>query len=135
MTAITTDRSTQMRDGKLNGVKIAASTVIRGGVIVCANASGYAIEGIADATITCLGVSEEYVDNSAGAAGDKRVIVSRQRAVKLENHATDPVTQASVGKSCYVADNQTVAATSNTNTRCVAGQVLSVESDGVWVFI
>ena len=135
MTAINADRNSAVRDGKFNGVKIAASTVIRAGVIVCANASGYAIEGIESATITCLGISEEYVDNSAGAAGDKRVIVSRQRAVKLENHATDPVTQASVGKSCYVADNQTVAATSNTNTRCVAGQVLSVESDGVWVFI
>ena len=135
MTATTTDRNTQGRDGKSIGVKVAAATVIRGGVIVCANASGYAIEGIESATITCLGISEEYIDNSAGAAGDTRVIVSRQRAAFLANHATDPVTQSSVGKSCYVADNQTVAATSNTNTRCVAGTVLSVESDGVWVFI
>ncbi len=135
MTAINADRNSAKRDGKFNGVKIAASTVIHAGVIVCANASGFAIEAIESATITCLGVSEGYVNYSAGAAGDKRVNVARQQATKLENHATDPVTQASVGKSCYVADNQTVAATSNTNTRSVAGIVLSVESDGVWVFI
>jgi hypothetical protein len=85
--------------------------------------------------LTIFGVSDEYADNTAGAAGATSVMVRRGKAWKLANFSGDAVTQADVGKTCYVADSITVAKTSNTNARPVAGTVIAVESDGVWVEI
>lgn len=47
--------------------------------------------------------------------------------------AGDLIGQSEVGKICYIVDNQTVAKTSNTNTRSVAGTVRQVDTDGVFV--
>jgi hypothetical protein len=37
------------------------------------------------------------------------------------------------GNDCYLVDDQTVAKTSATNTRSVAGKIVDVDSQGVWV--
>lgn len=129
------DRNTPFRNGEIVAVPVAAATLIFGGHMVCANASGYAVPGSAVATLTTLGVSDEYADNSAGAAGAVSVAVRRGKTWHFANSTADAVTQALVGKSCYVADSTTVAATSNTNTRPVAGTVIAVDSAGVWVEI
>ena len=41
--------------------------------------------------------------------------------------------QADVGADCYIVDDQTVAKTNGTNTRSVAGKIIAVDADGVWV--
>lgn len=133
MTATTTDRNTPYRDTDLLGVPVAANAVIPAGVIVAANATGYATNGATATTLTALGRSEEAVDNTGGADGARTVVVRCKKAFKFANLAGDLVTQASLGKACYIADNQTVAATNGTNTRSVAGTVRGVEADGVWV--
>ena len=135
MTATTTDRHTPYRDADLLAVPVAANAVIPAGVIVAASATGYATNGTTATTLTALGRSEEAVDNTGGADGAKTIVVRRNKAFKYANLAGDPVSQASLGKACYIADNQTVAATNGTNTRSVAGIVRGVESDGVWVEI
>ncbi len=135
MTATTADRNTPYRDTDLLAVPVAANTVIPAGVIVAANATGFATNGATSTTLTALGRSEEAVDNTGGADGAKAIVVLRNKAFKFANLAGDPVTQASLGKACYIADNQTVAATSGTNTRSVAGTVIGVDADGVWVQI
>lgn len=132
MTATTVDRNTPYKDGELISVKLAAVAVLAGTMAV-ANASGYGVGGSTATTLTYLGRFEEAVDNSAGAAGDKEAVVRIGKAFKWENHGADPVTQASLGKVCYIVDNQTVAATDGTGTRSVAGKVIQVDSDGVWV--
>ncbi|MFT7850734.1 hypothetical protein WGF85_21330 [Klebsiella pneumoniae subsp. pneumoniae] len=109
--------------------------MIYGGHMVGLNASGMAVPAAATASLTIFGVSDEYADNTAGAAGATSVMVRRGKAWKLANFSGDAVTQAEVGKTCYVADSITVAKTSNTNARPVAGIVIAVESDGVWVEI
>ena len=43
------------------------------------------------------------------------------------------MTQADLGKSCYIVDDQTVAKTSGGATRSLAGKVVGVDVDGVWV--
>jgi hypothetical protein len=86
----------------------------------------------------CHGHSDHadgYADNRTGAAGDVDVLVRRGKSWCFANFGGDAVTQALVGKNCYVADSQTVAATSNTNARPVAGKVMAVDTDGVWVLI
>ena len=129
---LTADRNTQMKDGELIAVPIAAAKKIFAGSLVAANATGYATPGAVAATLTYLGRAEETVDN-AGADGALSVLVRRGKAFKFANSATDAVTQASMGKVCYIEDDQTVSATSDTGARSAAGKVIGVETDGVWV--
>jgi len=129
---LTADRNTQMKDGELIAVPIAAAKKIFAGSLVAANATGYATPGAVAATLTYLGRAEETVDN-AGADGALSVLVRRGKAFKFANSATDAVTQASMGKVCYIEDDQTVSATSATGARSAAGIVIGVETDGVWV--
>lgn len=130
--SLTADRNTQMKDGELIAVPMAA-VKIYAGALVAANASGYATPGAAAATLTYLGRAEETVDNSGGNAGDKTVLVRRGKMFKFGNYASDAVTQAELGKLCYIYDDSQVAKTSNAGARSVAGIVLGVDSDGVWV--
>ncbi|MGK3122907.1 hypothetical protein ACCY16_02130 [Candidatus Pantoea formicae] len=129
------DRNTPFRNGELIPQPVAAATMIYGGHMVALNASGYAVPATATAALTVLGVSDEYADNTAGAAGDVAVIVRRQKVWSFANSGADAVTQAMVGKSCYVVDSTTVAGTSNSDARPVAGTVVAVDADGVWVEI
>jgi len=129
---LTADRNTQMKDGELIAVPIAAAKKIFAGSLVAANATGYATPGAVAATLTYLGRAEETVDNT-GADGALSVLVRRGKAFKFANSATDAVTQASMGKVCYIEDDQTVSATSATGARSAAGIVIGVEAGGVWV--
>jgi len=135
MSALTADRHTPYRNVELIEAPVAAGAVIHAGALVAANAAGYAAPGESAANITALGRAEEPVDNSAGADGDARVRVRRGKAFLFANDGADPVTQAGLGKACYIVDDQTVAATDGAATLSVAGTVLGVEADGVWVLI
>jgi len=133
------ERNTELRDGTLITPPVAATTKIEAGKLACANAAGYAVEGSTAATLTALGRAEETVDNSAGAAGDQRVQV-RRGTFKFANSATNAVTQASLGKTVYIEDDQTVAkdngaAGENPATKSAAGKCVELDSDGVWVEI
>lgn len=131
--ALSADRNTPMMDGELISVPVAASTKIFAGSIVAANASGYATKGAVANNITYLGRAEEQVDNASGSNGDKAILVRRNKAFKFKNYGSDAVTQAELGKTCYIYDDETVAKTNGASARSAAGIVLGVESDGVWV--
>ncbi|SFK92329.1 hypothetical protein SAMN05216302_102124 [Nitrosomonas aestuarii] len=131
--ALTADRNTPMMDAELINVPVAASTKIYAGSIVAANASGYATKGAVATTLTFLGRAEEQVDNSSGANGAKTINVRRRAAFKFKNYGSDAVTQAELGKTCYIYDDETVAKTNGTATRSAAGIVVGVDTDGVWV--
>jgi hypothetical protein len=127
------DRNTQMKDTEIISVPVAAAKKLFAGALVAANATGYATPGAAATTLTYLGRAEESVDNSAGANGDKAVLVRRKKAFKWVNSGADAVTQAELGKTCYIVDDQTVAKTDGVGTRSAAGKVVGLDSDGVWV--
>jgi hypothetical protein len=129
---LTADRNTPMKDAELVPVPMAATKIFAGSLVV-ANASGYAAKGSVATTLTYLGRAEESMDNSAGNAGDKTILVRRNKAFKWKNSGADPVTQASLGKTCYIVDDETVASTNGANTRSPAGKVIQLDSDGVWV--
>lgn len=131
--ALAADRNTPMKDGELVSVPVATNVKIYAGALVAANATGFATPGAVATTLTYLGRAEEYVDNTGGADGAKKVLVHRNKAFKFKNAAADLVTQADLGKTCYIVDDETVAKTNGTSTRSAAGKVICVESDGVWV--
>lgn len=134
MTALVQDRNTPWRDGELVVLPVAANARIFAGSLVCTNATGYVAPGAVATTLAYIGMADEFVDNTGGADGALTVRVRRYKAFKWANEASDPVTVASLGRPCFVMDNQTVAKTNGTNTRSQAGIVLGVEPDGVWVF-
>lgn len=131
--ALTADRNTEMKDGELIPVPVAANTVIFGGSLVAVNASGYLVPGAVATTLTYLGRAEGYVSNNPGANGAKSVNVRRRKMFKWKNYASDLVVQADLGKTCYIYDDETVAKTNGSATRSAAGTVLAIDSDGVWV--
>ncbi|WP_375591722.1 hypothetical protein [Chitiniphilus eburneus] len=133
MTATTQDRGTPHRGAELFVAPLAAGVRIPAGTIVCANAGGFAVPAAADAALVVLGMADNAADNSGGADGGTTVRIRRGRMFRWANNPADPVTQASLGRPCYVSDNQTVARTHATNTRPLAGTVLDIDVDGVWV--
>ena len=133
MVALTADRNTPMKDGKIVAVSVAANAVCFAGGIAVANATGYAAPGSTALNLTYLGRFEESVDNTGGADGAVTVDVRRGKAFKFANDATNPVTQASMGKVCYIVDDQTVAINNGAGTRSAAGIVMGVDANGVWV--
>lgn len=134
MTATTVDRGTQRRDANQFAFPVAAATKIPGGVIVALNASGQAVNGATSTTLKAVGMSEALADNTAGAAGDIKVLVRRGCFKFGNSSAGDLIALADVGSSCYIVDNQTVAKTNGSSTRSIAGTVRDIDSDGsVWV--
>ena len=133
MTALSQDRNTLRRDGQQMEPPVAGNTRIYGGSIVCINGAGLAVPGSLSATLKTGGVAEHRADNTGGAAGAIRVGVRKGPHRFTNSAAADAITLADVGADCFVVDDQTVAKTSATNTRSVAGKVFDVDADGVWV--
>lgn len=127
------DRNTPVKDGEVVAVPMGANAKIFAGALTVANATGYAAPGSTATTLTYLGRAEEYKDNTGGADGAMTIQVRRKKAFKWKNAAADLVTQAELGKTCYIVDDETVAKTNGGNTRSAAGKVVGIESDGVWV--
>lgn len=130
---LTQDRNTQMKDGELIPVPVAAGALIYAGGIAVANATGYGDKGQTALNLTYLGRWEEQIDNSAGIDGAVSGLIRRGKAFHFKNSAVDPVTQASLGKVCYIVDDETVAATNGVSTRSAGGVVVGIDANGVWV--
>lgn len=118
---------------------MAEDSTIRPGAIVCID-GGYAVEGSSATGLLTKGVAmtppngAQLYDNTDGADGDVKVIVQGGDAGSggklahwLKNAAGgDAVTQAEVGKNCYVYDYRTVTKTAT--GRSVAGEVLRIDA-------
>lgn len=135
MAALTKDRAVPQRPAEDFGFPVAASTKIFAGALACINASGYLTKGATATTLKCVGIAKEVADNSAGANGAITGKVKRGCFPFANSASTDQITLADVGSDCYIVDDQTVAKTSGSSTRSVAGKVRDVDATGVWVEI
>lgn len=140
MTATLNAIITEWRDGELMPVPLKADAVVLQGTFALIDATGYAIDSstAAAATQKCLGVWDAGSDNTDGADGDRIALVRRKKQFLFANLVADPVAQADLGATVYVADNQTIAKTHNTNTRPVAGKFMGFDEQyptHVWVEI
>lgn len=133
MATLTADRRTPWRAAEDFEFPVAASTLIYAGSIVCLNAAGTATKGAVSATLKAVGVAQATANNSAGIAGAARVKVRRGCFLFGNSSSADAISLADVGNDCYIVDDQTVAKTSSSNTRSVAGKVRDVGANGVWV--
>lgn len=133
MAALTQDRNTPRLEGGVYEAGVAAATKLFGGSLGCINAAGYLVPGATSTTLKAAGRIEKQVDNTGGAAGAKTAKY-RPGSYRFANSAsTDLITIADVGSDCYIVDDQTVAKTSGSSTRSIAGKVVAIDAIGVWV--
>ena len=130
---LSNDRNTPYRETQTVVIRVAAGAKIFGGALVAVNAAGFAVPGSVSATLTYVGRAECKADNTGGADGAKSVEVRRDKAFKWINSGADPIGQADLFKTCYIVDDQTVAKTNAASTRSVAGRIVGLDVDGVWV--
>lgn len=135
MAALTKDRSTPARDLEHVSHPMKGGVKIFAGALVVLDANGWAKPGATATGLKSVGRAERQVDNAAGADGDAFVLVNRKKAFRFDNLATDLVDRTMIGNDCFIVDDATVAATNGGNpaTRSVAGKVVDVDENGVWV--
>lgn len=131
--ALTNDRLIKRRDGVQQSDPVAADTVIFTGALVVLDSSGNAAPGSEDTGLVARGVCEERVDNAGGAAGDERVATRTGVFCFKNSTGSDEIDRTHIGDDAYIVDDETVAATSATDTRSIAGEIVDVNDDGVWV--
>lgn len=132
MTALSTDRTTPQMAGDLRSGGLAASVLVHAGAIVMRDATGFLTKGQTALALVGVGRAEERATGGA-AAGDEKLRY-RPGIFRFANSAAaDAITIADIGKPAWAVDDQTVAKTSGTNTRSIAGFIEDVEAQGVWV--
>lgn len=133
MAALSADRNTPTRKSDLIERPAAAAKKYFAGALAALDANGRLVPGATATTLKGLGRIEAFVDNSAGV--DDAVTVKARRGTFRWNNSTaaDAIAAADIGSDCYIVDDQTVAKTSGTNTRSVAGKIMDVDAQGVWV--
>ncbi len=127
------DLDVPSREGRRASYGVLNGVMIYDGAVVVKDASGYAKPGLTATGLVVLGVADDQADNTAGQDGDIDVPVLLG-TFRLQNSTdSDLITLADIGNACFLVDDETVAKTSGTNTRSVAGKIADVDDDGVWV--
>lgn len=125
MAALTADRNTKRRDGDLFSFE--AAKTVYAGALVAIGADGKAVPATAAGTV-CVGVARHQ-------AGAGETVLARRGVYNFADAADDAaLTRADIGSTVYVADDQTVKK-KNSGADAVAGIVMDVDADGVWVKI
>ena len=131
MTALTKDRETESKEPNFRAYPMAAVKIYKGS-LVAINAAGYAAPAADTVNFRVVGVADEQVDNSAGAAGDKKIRVLHGRAFRF---VASSITQAMVGQTMYVVDDQTVDDGIGTNAIQAGVLVEFVSATEGWIVI
>lgn len=136
MAALTAERRTNKRPGdRLNKPVLAAATCFGGGMAALDSGDEGLAQPASIATgLVVVGKFVETVDNALGADGDLSAEIETGVFLWENSAAADLIAADDIGSLCYAVDDQTVALTSATATRSVAGRIFDVEADGrVWV--
>jgi hypothetical protein len=133
--ALTEDADVPSREGKSFSYKVYQATKIYAGALVMLNATGYAVSGATATGQVAVGRAAEQIDNSLGASGDLNITVEEGVFRFNNSSGGDAITIAQIGDACYIVDDATVAKTNGGSTRSVAGYIVDVDTDGVWVHV
>ena len=133
MTALSADRTIVRREGMTFTFPVAASVTCYQGGLAVLDSSGNVKPGVTATGLIPVGVFTAKVDNASGSAGALDADV-RPGIFRFVNSAGgDEITAAEVGDTCYLVDDQTVSKTNGSSTRSAAGQIVDVDTTGVWV--
>jgi hypothetical protein len=131
--SLTAPRLTPARSGSVLSLAVAASALCYAGGLAMRDASGNVKPGAAATRCRGIGRFKDTVDNSSGLAGDLSAEVEVGIFQFANSASADEITAADIGNTCYIVDDQTVARTSNSGARSVAGTVVDVDDGGVWI--
>lgn len=131
--AATASRNTQTRQLRTQlAIPMKAGAKVYEGCLVAVDATGYLINGATATSLIVMGVADKDYDNTSGSSGDVVANVLCCQAY-MGNSGSDAVTQAQVGSTIYMVDNDTVSKTSATSTESAAGICTGLDAGGVWV--
>ncbi len=125
MANATASREDLRKDGVLTAYKMAATKIFKG-TLVSLNAAGFVKKGSDTVGEKFVGIAYEEVDNSGGAAGDKVIRVWQIGSFEFALAST--ATQATVGVSVYLSDDQTVDLAAVTTSDVLVGRVVEFVS-------
>lgn len=125
MAGLTGDRRLEKYAGDELPYKVAESTIIYSNSLVCLNTSGYAVSAADTANFKFLGVAAEYVDNSAGANGDKSVRVWRKGVYEF---GASSMAITNIGDAVFVLDDQTVGTGAQATNDVACGKIAGYKS-------
>ena len=133
MTALSADRTIVRREGVTFTFPVAASVTCYQGGLAVLDSSGNVKPGVTATVLIPVGVFTAKVDNASGSAGDLDADVLPGTFRFVNSAGGDEITAAEVGDTCYLVDDQTVSKTNGSSTRSAAGQIVDVDTTGVWV--
>ena len=133
MSALTGSRNTKEAIGSIHHYPMAAAVIAYAGGLAVLDAAGNCKPGVTATGLVAVGRFEQDVDNSAGLAAAKNVPVKSGVFRYANSSSTDEITKAEIGDNAFIVDDQTVAKTSGSATRSIAGQIVDVDDLGVWV--
>lgn len=139
MAALTGARNTPRRGDYFfteeNGLK--TNLVFYNGQMVAKDATGYLVPALTSTTIkgsARLNLAPLQKIDMTGVASGAKIGKIEFGVFRWDNSAAgDAIAQADVGNDCYIVDDHTVAKTSGTSTRSIAGKIMAVDTSGVWV--
>jgi hypothetical protein len=137
MAALTKDKNIRTRASAAirRGVaEAAANAVIFAGALIAKNAAGHVVPASDTAALVVIGVAEENVNNTGGAAAAKTVKYMTDVELEVEN-AGGAIVQASKYGPAYVADDQSVTTAAVAANDIVAGQVREFTATKVWLYV
>lgn len=104
MAACTGDRNTPYREGIELDFAVKGGGRVFAGAMVAVDGTGYAVPAGNTAGHKVVGVAMEHVDNGAGSDGAAHV---RVRTEGVFEFGATSISQANVGQTMYVVDDQT----------------------------
>lgn len=129
-TAATAEVDTPARSGDLI-VLVQGSNVVYAGTLVCVDSSGLVEHATDAASKKVIGRAEVTQDNTGSSYSATKTIKVRRGIFRWTNG--DSFTDANIGDLAYVEDNQTVQTGASASSDIIAGVIIDVDSDGVWV--
>jgi len=134
MTALSQDKKTEYREGVELPFPVDDGDKIYAGALACVNADGYLVPGSDTAGLIFEGVSREAADNSSGEDGDVSVSLRRRGLFKMTlGHS---ITQANVGDSVFIVDDQTVDLAANVTNLIFCGVIAGyIDATHAWIDI
>ncbi len=126
-TAATDNVDTPTRTGNKINLTVKNDEVIYYGTLVATDANGEAVSATDAASQNVVGMALEYVDN----ADDGEKIDVLRGVFRFANGGSFDA--SNIGDLAYVEDDKTVTTAAAATADIIAGVIVDVDSDGVWV--
>lgn len=129
MAALTVPYESFEKPGLVVNYKISNVKIFKGGLIGI-NASGYAIPLVhGTASLKFVGVANESIDNSAGAAGDKSLNATKSGSFVFKAASGFVPAIADIGKEVYAnSDWEVQIATAGLTNQYKVGTIVAIEN-------